>query len=77
MTPTPAAPMSGYLTTGQAASRIGSTTQYVRELIHAGHFDAIDIGTGERARFRVTAESVEKFLTARTVRPTTPSEVAA
>lgn len=77
MTPTPAAPMSGYITTGQAAARIGSTPQYVRELIHAGHFDAIDIGTGERARFRVTAESVEKFLTARTVRPTSPSEVAA
>ncbi|MGW9245773.1 hypothetical protein [Streptomyces badius] len=77
MTPAPAAPMSGYITTGQAAARIGSTPQYVRELIHAGHFDAIDIGTGERARFRVTAESVEKFLTARAVRPTPPNEVAA
>lgn len=77
MTPTPAAPMSGYITTGQAAARIGSTPQYVRELIQAGHFDAIDIGTGQRARFRVTADSVERFLVARIVRPITPSAVAA
>ncbi|WP_329616442.1 excisionase family DNA-binding protein [Streptomyces brevispora] len=77
MTPTPAAPMSGYITTGQAAARIGSTSQYVRELVHAGHLAAIDIGTGERSRFRVTVASVEKFLADRVVRPTSPIEVAA
>lgn len=76
MTPTPAAPVSGYITTGQAAARIGSTPQYVRELVHAGHLDAIDIGTGERSRFRVSGSSVEKFLADRAVRPTSP-EVAA
>ncbi|MFD7609687.1 excisionase family DNA-binding protein [Streptomyces sp. NPDC059828] len=69
MTPTSAAPASGYLTTGQAASLIGSTSNYVRELIHAGHLDAIDIGTGDRPRFRVAAESIDKFKTARAVTP--------
>ncbi|MET7956348.1 hypothetical protein AB0I87_18640 [Streptomyces sp. NPDC049952] len=77
MTSTPAAPMSGYITTGQAAARIGSTPQYIRELVHGGHLDAIDIGTGERSRFRVDGASVERFLAARAVRPTTSSEVAA
>lgn len=77
MTPTPAAPVSGYITTGQAAARIGSTSQYVRELVHAGHLDAIDIGTGERSRFRVAGASVERFLAERTVRPTTSPEAAA
>ncbi|MFJ4738734.1 excisionase family DNA-binding protein [Streptomyces sp. NPDC088775] len=76
MTSTPAAPMSGYITTGQAAARIGSTPQYIRELVHAGHLAAIDIGTGERSRFRVSSSSVEKFLADRVVRPAT-SEVAA
>lgn len=69
MTSTPAAPKSGFVTTGEAASRIGSTSQYVRELIHAGHLDAIDIGIGDRSRFRVSADSVDRFLRARAVMP--------
>ena len=68
MTSTSAAPTSGYLTTGQAASLIGATSNYVRELIHAGLLDAIDIGKGDRPRFRVEAASVEKFLRDRVVR---------
>ncbi|MFG3510225.1 hypothetical protein ACGF5F_32535 [Streptomyces sp. NPDC047821] len=75
MTSTSAAPTSGFITTGQAASRIGSTSQYVRELIHAGHLDAIDIGIGERPRFRVSAESVTRFLRSRAVTPS-PKAVA-
>lgn len=67
MTSSSAAPVSGYLTTRQAGERIGATSNYVRELIHAGHLDAIDIGTGERPRFRVAASSVEKFLRDRAV----------
>jgi excisionase family DNA binding protein len=69
MTSTPAAPKSGFITTGEAASRIGSTSQYVRELIHAGHLEAIDIGSGDRSRFRVSADSVDRFLRARVVTP--------
>lgn len=69
MTSTSAAPVSGFLTTGEAASRIGSTSQYVRELIHSGHLDAIDIGTGGRPRFRVAVDSVDRFLRARVVMP--------
>lgn len=73
MTPTPAAPMSGYLTTGQAASRIGATPQYVRELIRTGRLQAIDISNGGRPSFRVSETSVEQFLRDAAV---TPSEVA-
>jgi excisionase family DNA binding protein len=69
MTPASAAPKSGFITTGEAASRIGSTSQYVRELIHAGHLDAIDIGIGDRSRFRVSADSIDRFLQARVVTP--------
>ena len=69
MTPASAAPKSGFITTGEAASRIGSTSQYVRELIHAGHLDAIDIGTGDRPRFRVAVDSVDRFLRTRVVTP--------
>ncbi|MGW7053103.1 helix-turn-helix domain-containing protein [Streptomyces sp. NPDC054887] len=69
MTSASAAPVSGFLTTGQVADRIGATSQYVRELIHSGVLDAIDIGIGDRPRFRVSAESVARFLTDRVVTP--------
>lgn len=67
MTPSSAAPVSGYITPGEAGARIGATSNYVRELIRAGHLDAIDIGKGSRPRFRVTAASVDKFLADRAV----------
>lgn len=76
MTSISAAPASGYLTTGEAGSRIGATSNYVRELIHGGHLDAIDIGTGDRPRFRVAAASVEQFLANRVVTPSSKAEVA-
>lgn len=75
MTPMPA-PVSGYLTTGQVAARIGATSQYVRELIHAGSLAAIDIGKGARSRFRVSEASVEQFLRDSAVIPT-PAEAIA
>lgn len=68
MTSMPAASASGYLTTGEAATRIGATSQYVRELIRAGALDAIDISNGGRAVYRVAEASVAKFLTDRAVR---------
>lgn len=77
MTSTPAAPASGYLSTGEAGARIGATSQYVRELIHSGVFDAIDIGIGNRSRFRVSAESVERFLRDRAVATRATKRVAA
>lgn len=73
MTPIPAAPTSGYLTTGQAAARIGATSNYVRELIRTGRLQAIDISKGARPSFRVAEKSVEQFLADSIV---TPSEVA-
>lgn len=75
MTSTPAASASGYLTTGEAATRIGATSQYVRDLIRAGALEAIDISTGGRAVYRVAEASLVKFLTDRTVR-TVIAEVA-
>lgn len=69
MTSTSAAPASGYLSTGEVGARIGATSQYVRELIHAGVFEAIDIGVGERSRYRVATDSVAKFLRDRAVSP--------
>jgi excisionase family DNA binding protein len=64
----PAASASGYLTTGEAASRIGATSQYVRDLIRAGALEAIDISNGGRAVYRVAESSIAKFLTDRAVR---------
>ena len=75
MTPESSAPMSGYLTTGQAASRIGATPQYVRDLIRTGALDAIDISTGDRAVYRVAETSIAQFLMDRAVR-TAAAEVA-
>ncbi|WP_405769249.1 helix-turn-helix domain-containing protein [Actinacidiphila glaucinigra] len=71
MTPTSAAPASGYLTTGQAAARIGSTPQHVRGLIRAGAIQAIDIAKGQiRPRFRIPVAAVDQYLAAATVTPT-------
>jgi excisionase family DNA binding protein len=70
VTPTSAAPTSGYLTTRQVADRIGATSQYVRELIRIGALDAIDLGHGPRASFRISEASVARFLADRAVRPT-------
>lgn len=68
VTSMPAASASGYLTTGEAATRIGATSQYVRELIRAGALDAIDISNGGRAVYRVSETSIAKFVTDRRVR---------
>lgn len=76
MTPLPAALTSGYLTTRQAADRIGVTPNYVRELIRAGALNAIDIGSGTRPTFRVAGESVESFRRERAVSITPTQEVA-
>lgn len=70
MTPSSAAPASGYLTTGQVAARIGATPQYVRGLIHAGTLDAINIGKGVRPSFRIPESAVAQFLQDRAVNPT-------
>lgn len=67
MTSASAAPASGYLTTGQAATRIGASAQYVRALIHSGLLEAIDISKGKRPSFRVPEAAVAEFLAARTV----------
>ncbi|MGW4075972.1 hypothetical protein ACWELB_21085 [Streptomyces asiaticus] len=69
MTSASAAPASGYLTTGQAAARIGATSQYVRALIRGGLLEAIDISKGVRPTFRVPEAAVAKFLAERTVAP--------
>jgi len=67
---TAAAPASGYLTTGQAAARIGSTPQHVRGLIRAGAIEAIDIAKGRvRPRFRIPEAAVAQYLAAATVIP--------
>ncbi|MER7623916.1 hypothetical protein [Streptomyces sp. NPDC126503] len=55
------------MTTGQAGARIGATSNYVRELIRAGRIEAIDISTGTRPSYRVSEESLAKFLRERIV----------
>ncbi|TVL89782.1 helix-turn-helix domain-containing protein [Streptomyces sp. SAJ15] len=67
MTSASAAPASGFLTTGQAAARIGASAQYVRTLIHGGCLEAIDISKGKRPSFRVSEAAVVKFLAERAV----------
>lgn len=68
------APSGGYLTTGQVALVLGSTTQHVRELIKAGRLEAIDIAKGGgRPRFRVPEAAFAEFLQAATF---TSEEVA-
>ncbi|WP_329143500.1 helix-turn-helix domain-containing protein [Streptomyces sp. NBC_01456] len=70
MTPSSAAPVSDYLTTGQAAKRIGSTPQHIRELIRIGAIEAINIAKGSvRPRFRIAEEAVEAFLRDAAVTP--------
>lgn len=68
------APTGDFLTTGQVAKRIGSTSQHVRSLITSGRLAAINIATGEkRPRFRVAEASVSQYLHSARV---APSEVA-
>ncbi|WP_405888829.1 hypothetical protein OG762_36745 [Streptomyces sp. NBC_01136] len=70
MTPISVAPTGGYLTTGEVAIRIGSTSQHVRRLITSGRLAAIDIATGtERPRFRVAATAVADYLRNAEVKP--------
>lgn len=69
MTPSSAAPVSGYLTTRETAARIRSTPQHVRQLINAGRLAAINISKGGRPRFRVSVASVEQFLRDAAVTP--------
>lgn len=65
-----AAPAGGYLTTGEVATRIGSTPQHVRRLIEAGHLDAINIARGSiRPRFRVPQSAVVDYLLSARVVP--------
>ncbi|MFE4857332.1 helix-turn-helix domain-containing protein [Streptomyces sp. NPDC056670] len=70
MTPASVAPPGDYLTTGQVARRIGSTSQHVRRLINSGLLAAIDIASGtERPRFRVAEDAVVEYLRDAKVKP--------
>ena len=71
MAPISVAPTGGYLTTGDVAKRICGTTQHVRELIRSGRLAAIDIANGDsRPRFRVSEDSLTRFLRDAAVKPT-------
>ena len=75
MTSASVAPTGDYLTTGQAARRIGGTPQHVRQLLKSGRLAAIDIAKGDgRPRFRVSEAALAEFLRAAAV--TTTTEVA-
>lgn len=78
MTLASAAPEGGYLTTGEVATRIGGTSQHVRQLIRSGRLAAIDIAKGHgRPRFRVSEAALADFFRAAAVTPApTASEVA-
>ncbi|MFF4403635.1 helix-turn-helix domain-containing protein [Streptomyces sp. NPDC001404] len=77
MTPVFVAPTGDFLTTGQAAKRIGSTPQHVRRLITAGRLNAINIAKGDgRPRFRIAESAVVEYLRGAQVAPNTSTEVA-
>lgn len=64
-------PPDGFVTTGQAAERIGSTPQHVRHLIRTGRLPAIDIARGGgRPRFRISEVDFAEFLRSAAVTPT-------
>ncbi|MER6350614.1 helix-turn-helix domain-containing protein [Streptomyces sp. NPDC001634] len=70
MTSASVAPTGDYLTTGEAAKRIGGTPQHVRELIKSGRLEAIDIAKGNgRPRFRIAEAALAEFLRAARVTP--------
>lgn len=50
LTPAEVAPMLGYDTPGT-----------VRELIRAGHLEAMDVSRGKRPSYRISPRAVEKF----------------
>lgn len=63
MTFASAAPTGGFLTTREAAKRIGGTPQHVRQLIKSGRLAAIDIAKGDiRPRFRIAEAALADFL---------------
>lgn len=63
MTFASAAHPGGFLTTGEAAQRIGGTPQHVRQLIKTGRLAAIDIAKGHgRPRFRISEAALAEFL---------------
>lgn len=77
MTSNSVAPPGDYLTTGEVARRLCSTTQHVRQLIRTGRLSAIDIAKGQgRPRFRVLEASLAAFLDTAAVTPPSMSEVA-
>ncbi|WP_428956181.1 helix-turn-helix domain-containing protein [Streptomyces sp. cg35] len=79
MTPVSVAPTGDYLTTGEVADFIRSTTQHVRQLISSGRLAAIDIaksGDG-RPRFRIAKTELDRFLLEAAVAPTLSAEEAA
>lgn len=79
MTSNPVAPPGDYLTTGEVARRLSSTTQHVRQLIRTGRLSAIDIAKGQgRPRFRVPETALADFLKTAAVGPAlTKAEAAA
>jgi len=71
------APTGDYLSTGEVARRIGSTTQHVRQLIRSGRLPAIDIATRPgRPRFRVPEAALADFLRTAAVSATSQEDAA-
>jgi excisionase family DNA binding protein len=56
-----------WLTTREAAARIGFSPRHVRNLVRDGLLEARDLGRGQhRARWRLSRASLEEFLAFRT-----------
>jgi hypothetical protein len=56
------APVAEYFTTADIAGKIKATIAQVQALIKSGHLRAVNISTGQKARWRIAAEAFEDFL---------------
>jgi len=56
------------------ATRWGCCHSHVLSLVRSGALQAINIGMGSRARYIVSAESLDDFESARTTRPPAPKQ---
>ena len=72
MSTAPALPQ--FLTTADAAEMLAVTADKITDLIHTGQLAAVDVSLhrGGKARWRIDAADLERFLASRRAGPTAP-----
>jgi excisionase family DNA binding protein len=51
-----------WLSTTQAARRLGVSPNHVRRLIEQGRFRARDVGVGSRSYYQVSSKSLDQYM---------------